>query len=66
MGRPKTPTTDVGAYLTNGVQLYYVMKSYAPEGCVMLEDVGDPDSPAILRTVDELLADGLTVVRPAA
>lgn len=54
------------AYLTDGTRLYRVLRTWMPNGQVLLEDAGDPSLPALVRNVRELVADGMTVVRPVA
>lgn len=63
MGR--TESVAEGAYLTNGEELFYVLRSWLPNGQVMLEDCADPSRPALVVSVADLIADGMRVVRPA-
>ncbi len=55
---------EEGVYLEDGTRLYRVLRTWLPNGQVLLEDAGDPSLPALVRTVSELIADGMQVVRP--
>lgn len=53
-----------GAFLTDGEHLFQVLRTFAPNGQVMLEDCAHPERPCLVVTVRDLIRDGLTVVRP--
>lgn len=65
MGRVKPVDVSEGCFLTDGQHLYQVLRTVLPNGQVMLEDCGEPSAPAMVCTVGELVAQGMTVVRPA-
>lgn len=52
-------------YLTDGYDLFRVLRAWAPSGQVMLEDCMYPESPALVLPVKQLAADGMRVVRPS-
>lgn len=53
-----------GAFLTDGQRLYQVIREWAPNGQVLLEDSGDPSRPSLPISVQQLVADGWRVVNP--
>lgn len=66
MGRPIAHTNvREGCFLTDGTRLYEVLRTWLPNGQVLLEDCALPWLPAEIRSVEELVAGGMQVVRPA-
>ena len=57
---------STGAYMTDGSRLYQVIREWAPNGQVLLEDAGDPSRPSLPISVQQLVADGWRVVKPRA
>lgn len=55
-----------GAFLTDGERLYEVLRTWLPNGQVMLEDCSSPSEAAWVVSVTELVKQGMQVVRPAA
>lgn len=65
MGSAKPADVSEGAYLSDGERLFQVLRTFMPNGQVLLEDSGDPSRPAVVVSVAELVAAGMQVVRPA-